>query len=134
VAKVGDRFAALEPVRQGVSSRMGPIGKDVARGLALRHDHGPQYLSRDFQTEIAYLGITSSPAYVGEPKGNGITERFLRTLKEQCLYLHRFRDLEEARARIAKFIETYNSDWLLERLGYRSPLEARSDYRSSEAA
>jgi len=36
-AKVGDRFAALEPVRQGVSSRLGPIGKDVARGLALRH-------------------------------------------------------------------------------------------------
>jgi len=134
VAKVGDRFAALEPVRQGVSSRMGPIGKDVARGLALRHDHGPQYLSRDFQSEIAYLGITSSPAYVGEPEGNGIAERFLRTLKEQCLYLHRFRDLEEARARIAKFIETYNNDWLLERLGYRSPLEGRSDYRSSKAA
>ncbi len=106
VAKVGDRFTALEPVRQGVSSRLGPVGKNVARGLALRHDHGPQYLSRDFQSEIAYPGITSSPAYVGEPEGNGITERFLRTLKEQCLYLHRFRDLEEARARIGKFIET----------------------------
>jgi transposase InsO family protein len=106
----------------------------VARGLALRHDHGPQYLSRDFRSEIAYLGITSSPAYVGEPEGNGIAERFIRTLKEQCLYLHRFRDLEEARARIAKFIETYSTDWRLERLGYRSPLEARSDYRGSEAA
>jgi len=64
---------------------------------------------------------------------NGIAERFVRTLTEQCLYLHRCHDLKEARARIAKFIETYSADWRLGRLGYRSPLEATSDYRASEA-
>ncbi|MCL6581301.1 MAG: hypothetical protein K6U08_06785, partial [Firmicutes bacterium] len=51
-----------------------------------------------------------------------------------CLYLHRFRDLEDARARIARFIDTYNNHWLLERLGYPSPLEGRSDHFSSEVA
>jgi putative transposase len=46
--------------------------------------------------------------------------RFMRTLKEQCLYLHRFQTLEEARRVIAEFIDRYNHEWLIERLGYRT--------------
>jgi putative transposase len=38
-----DRFEALEPIRQGVRDRFGAFGKNVASGLALRHDHGSQY-------------------------------------------------------------------------------------------
>lgn len=80
-----------------------------------------------------YLGITSSPAYVGEPEGNGIAERFIRTLKAQCLYLHRFYDLEEARA------DSQVHRDLQHRLAPGAPglpvtPEARSNYRGSEAA
>jgi putative transposase len=42
VAKVGDRFAALQPVYDAVIDRFGGLGADVARGLQLRHDWGPQ--------------------------------------------------------------------------------------------
>jgi putative transposase len=51
----------------------------------------------------------------------------MRTLKEQCLYLHRFQTLEEARAVIAEFIARYNREWLIERLEYRTPAEARAE-------
>jgi hypothetical protein len=34
----------------------------------------------------------------GEPDCNGVIERFMRTLKEQCLYLHRSQTLKGARA------------------------------------
>ena len=51
----------------------------------------------------------------------------MRTLKEQCLYLHRFQTLEEARAIIAEFIKRYNDEWLIERLGYRTPAQARAE-------
>ena len=44
-AKRGNRFEALEPIRQGVRERFGPIGDGVARGLRLRHDHGSNYLA-----------------------------------------------------------------------------------------
>jgi transposase InsO family protein len=64
---------------------------------------------------------------VGEPECNGAIERFIRTLKEQCLYLHRFKTLEKARQIIAEFIERYNRELLIERLGYRTPAEARAD-------
>ena len=51
-ARRGTRFEALEPLRQGVRRHFGAIGKDVARGLAVRHDHGSQYMSDTFQTEM----------------------------------------------------------------------------------
>ena len=87
VAKLGDRWAALEPIRQGVRHAFGQFGKEVARGLALRCDWGPQYIADAWINEVKWLGCTISPSYVGEPECNGVAERFMRTLKEQCIYL-----------------------------------------------
>jgi transposase InsO family protein len=63
----------------------------------LRHDHGSQYVSDDFQGELAFLGIESSPAFVGAPEGNACCERFIRTLKEQLLWVRTFETVEELR-------------------------------------
>ena len=125
VTKRGDRFAALEPVTQGVRRCFGAVTADIARGLAVRHDHGPQYAARDFRAGLTFLGITPSPAFVGEPQGNGVAERAFRTIKEQCLYLHRFQSLEEARQVIAEFVDRYNEEWLVAKLGYQPPASAR---------
>ena len=65
------RFEALEPVKQAVREHFGAFAKDIALGLQLRHDHGSQYVSHHFQTEIRFLGIESSPAFVRAPEGNG---------------------------------------------------------------
>ena len=81
-SRSANRFEALEPVRQGVHRCFGTIAPDVARGLKLRHDHGSNYMSGDFQDEIECLGIEASPSFVREPEGNGVAERFIRTLKE----------------------------------------------------
>ena len=134
VAKKGDRWAALEPVRQGVRTHMGGFAKAVAAGLGLRHDWGSQYRARAFQAEIKWLGIRSTPAYVGEPECNGVAERFIRTLKEECVYLHDFETLEEAREVIGAFIERYNSGWLLQRHGYLTPARAREKLGRKRAA
>jgi transposase InsO family protein len=82
---------------------------------------------------VKWLGCTISPSYVGEPECNGVAERFMRTLKEQCIYLHQFRSLEEARQVIADFIARYNTQWLIERLGYRTPAQARADAQQRAA-
>src|SRR5207247_11114279 len=42
VAKIGDRWAALEPIRQGMTMAFGTIAPKVALGVALRHDWGSQ--------------------------------------------------------------------------------------------
>jgi len=123
VAKKGYRWAALEPIRQGVRTHFGGYRTKIALGLGLRHDWGPQYTAAQFQGELSWLGIRSTPSFVGEPECNGITLRFMRTLKEECLYVQRFQTLEEARAAIGAFIERYNTEWLIERHDYRTPVE-----------
>jgi transposase InsO family protein len=122
-----DRFEALEPIRQAVRERLGAFAKDIARGLALRHDHGSQYLSHHFQAEIRFLGIESSPAFVREPEGNGCAERFIRVLKENLLWVRRFATVEELRLALQAFKELYNQTWIIERHGYKSPAQVRAD-------
>jgi putative transposase len=124
-ARRGTRFEALEPVRQGVRRCFGAFGKDIARGLAIRHDHGSQYMSDAFQNELTFLGIESSPAFVRAPEGNGCAERFIRTLKENLLWVQSFDTLEALRHALLAFRETYNTAWLIERLGFQSPAAAR---------
>ena len=133
-AKRGSRFEALEPIRQGVRERFGAIGKGVAHGLRLRHDHGSNYLADDFQQEVAFFGIESSPSFVREPEGNGVAERFIRTLKENVLWVRSFDTIEELRLALLEFKRTYNEQWMLEKYNYRSPAQVRRDLVGLDAA
>ena len=110
-AHYGTRFEALEPIRQGVREHFGSFTKSVARGLSVRHDHGSQYMSRVFvfQDEIAFLGAKSSPAFVRAPEGNGCAERFIRTLKENLLWVQTFDTVEELRQALIAFKDAYKS-------------------------
>ena len=125
--KSANRFQALEPLRQGVRRHFGAIGKDVAAGLMLRHDHGPNYMSDDFQSEIAFLGIETSPSFVRQPEGNGVAERFIRTLKENLLWVRHFETIEELRLALLNFAAWYNTHWLVARHGHRTPAQIRAD-------
>ncbi len=98
----------------------------VARGLRLCRDWGPQYLADAWINELKWRGMTVSPRYVGEPERNGVMERPIRSLKEQCLYSHQFTSLAKAREVIAAFIHPYNTDCLIARLGYRTPIAAHA--------
>ena len=133
VCKVGSRFAALDPIAQGLERLYGSLDADVARGLALRMDHGSQYLSDHFLKQIRYWGIHPSFGFVEEPETNGVAERWNRTLKEQAIHGRIFQNLEAVRAAVADFVERYNQTWRLEKLGYQTPIEAREKYELRQA-
>ena len=80
------RHALRSGSARGVRECFGAVGKDKAAGLTIRHDNGSQYISHDFQNEIAWLGVKSSPSF----EGNGCAERFIRTLKENLLWVKTF--------------------------------------------
>src|SRR6202795_1625191 len=120
-------FEALEPGRQGVHRLFGTIAPGVARGLKLRHDHGSNYMSGDFQDEIECLGIEASPSFVREPEGNGVAERFIRTLKENLLWVRSFDTIEELRAALVEFATRYNETWLAAPHAYHTPAQGRAD-------
>jgi putative transposase len=125
-ARRATRFEALEPLRQGVRACFGAFGQDIASGLKLRHDHGSQFVADDYQRELAFLGIASSPAFVREPEGNGCVERFVRTLKENLLWLRRIDTIEDLRLALHAFKDTYNQAWIVERHGYQTPAAVRA--------
>lgn len=130
----GSRHEALEPVRQAVRGVFGMFDQNVAQGLALRHDHGSQYTSRDFQQELRFLGIRSTASYVAEPECNGVAERFIRTLKEQLLWVRSFDTIEELRLALLAFQHTYNTQWLVQKHGHITPAEARRLLTQAAAA
>ncbi len=125
-ARRATRFEALEPLRQAVRFVFGAFGEGIADGLKLRHDHGSQFVADDYQCELAFLGIASSPAFVREPEGNGCVERFIRTLKENLLWLRRFDTIEDLRLALLEFQRTYNQTWIVERHGYQTPAAVRA--------
>jgi transposase InsO family protein len=125
-ARRATRFEALEPLRQGVRACFGAFAEGVAGGLELRHDHGSQFVADDYQRELAFLGIASSPAFVREPEGNGCVERFIRTLKENLLWVRRFDTIEGLRLALHAFQAIYNQTWIVERHGYQTPAAVRA--------
>ena len=133
VARRATRFEALEPIRQGVCRCFGGFAQGIGRGLSVRHDHGSQYMSDAFQRELAFFGIESSPAFVRAPEGNGCAERFIRTLKENLLWVRTFDTVEELRQALLAFRETYNTTWLIERHGFQTPAAVRQDQLSPAA-
>lgn len=133
VCKIGDRFAALEPVAQAVKKVYGSLGQEVAAGLRLRIDNGSQYTSDYFLQQINYWGIEDSFGLVKQPETNGVAERFHRTLKEQVIEGRVFRDVREVREAVGQFVEVYNAHWLVAKRDYQSPLEARQNYYNLRA-
>lgn len=120
-ARRATRFEATEPLRQAVPLVFGASEQGRAAGLALRHDHGSQFMSDHFQAELRVLAIESSPAFIREPEGNGCAERFLRTLKEQLLWIEAFDTVDKLHAALDAFRHRYNNGWLVEKHGFKTP-------------
>ena len=87
-----------------------------------------------FLNQVRYWGIHPSFGFLEEPETNGVVERWNRTLKEQAIYGRVFHTLADVRAAVAAFVERYNQCWRLEKLAYRTPLEAREQYELRHAA
>ena len=125
---------ALEPIRQGVRERFGAIGKGAWPMGCVSVTTTVELSGRRFSAEVAFFGIESSPSFVREPEGNGVAERFIRTLKENVLWVRSFDTIEELRLALLEFKRTYNEHWMLERYDYRSPAQVRRDLVGLDAA
>ena len=68
-----------------------------------------------------------------EPEGNGVAERFIRTLKEDLLWVRSFETIEALRLALLEFKRTYNEQWMLEKYHYQSPAQVRRDFVGLDA-
>ena len=58
---------------------------------------------------------------------NGIAGRFIRTLKENLLWVRIFATVAELVEALREFRRRYNEQWLIGRHGYRSPGQVRRE-------
>jgi transposase InsO family protein len=137
VSKLGTRFEATQALSMAVRQQFGHLSAGAARGLALRHDHGSNFMAEHFHKQARFWGIAPSYAFVAEPETNGVIERLFRTLKEQAIHGRIFQTIDEVRNALRAFADRYNAEWLIEKNGHRSPIDRRAawmDQITSRAA
>jgi hypothetical protein len=121
------RHEALEPIRQGVRRSFGAVGPSVAKGLKVRHDHGSQYMSRAFQSEIRFLGAESSLASSAPPRATAAPSASSGRSRRTSSGSRWFDTIEELRQALLAFQTTYNDQRLIERHGHRPPAAIRQE-------
>lgn len=82
---------------------------------------------------FAVMSVSSVPRSRTASRGGTIRQWF-RTLKEQLLRVRHFATIEELRQALLAFKKTYNREWLIARLGYRPPAQARQAFALAPAA
>lgn len=104
-------------------------------GLKLVSDNGSQPTATGFMAAMSRVGIEPVFTSSDNPKGNAETERLMRTITDERLWLREFTSLEEARDAVAQWIAVdYNQRYVHSALGYRSPLEFEAALRRQKAA
>jgi len=73
----------------------------------LRSDNGLVFTSRDY-TRLVRSYVQQEFITPHCPQQNGMVERVIRTLKEQCVHRHRFESQAHATRVIADWIAFYN--------------------------
>jgi putative transposase len=94
-------------------------------GSLIHHsDRGVQYACGDYRTRLESNGIAASMSRVGNPYDNAKAESFMKTLKHEEVNAKTYKDIDDARRDIGRFIEDiYNGDRLHSALGYKTPIE-----------
>jgi len=113
----------------------------LQRALAYAHpeihhsDQGVQYAAHGYVQLLQGAQVQISMAAKGTPTENAFVERFMRTLKEEEVYLHEYRDLADARTHIGRFLEeVYMHKRLHSSLGYLPPAEFEARWEAEQLA
>jgi len=107
----------------------------VADEAIFHSDRGTQYTSAEFDAFTARNRIRRSRGRTGVCWDNAAAESFFATLKNEMYYRQTFATRARARFAVAEYIEVfYNRRRLHSTLGYRTPFEALTDYRTVATA
>jgi len=110
---INTKNALLEAIRR----TSGPLS-----GLIFHSDQGVQYCSSEIRNKLNVLKITQSMSRKGNCYDNAFAESFFGTMKNE-LEFNYFKNLDEAKKEIFKYINWYNRQRMHSSLGYLSPVE-----------
>jgi putative transposase len=102
------------------------------QNVNLMSDNGCQPTSIAFMQACSNMGINQAFTSYNNPRGNADTERIMRTIKEECLWLKEWTSPFQLSKELEHWVEiSYNKNYLHSSLGYKPPVIAESDYFKS---
>ena len=129
---VSRRGRAIEAEKALEMACLAEFGLVYPRGEerpVLRSDIGKVFTSKRFMGRCKQYGLSQEFITPYTPQQNGMIERFFRSLKEECVWLHNFEGLKDARDAIEQCVAFYNEERPHQALGYLSPVEFEAQQR-----
>jgi putative transposase len=123
LSRSGKSKTAESALEQALITRYGSLGK-VHKSFLLRSDNGLVFTSRTYTALVRSYGLKQEFITPYSPEQNGMVERVIRTLKEQCVHRTRFESLQHATRAIADWISWYNLKRPHQALGMKTPAQA----------
>lgn len=123
LSRSGKAVTAAAALEQALIARFGTLGR-VREPFLLRSDNGLVFTSRKYTQLVRSYGLRQEFITPHCPQQNGMVERVIRTLKEQCTHRHRFETLQHASRVIGDWIQFYNHRRPHQALGMKTPAEA----------
>jgi putative transposase len=122
LSKTGESQTAEAALEEALIYRFGRLGY-VEQPLLLRSDNGLVFVSKHYTTLVKAYGLKQEFITPYTPEQNGLIERFIRTIKEQCIYQARYESIVHARNDIDRYIRFYNRDRPHQSLQMKTPVE-----------
>jgi putative transposase len=123
LSRSGRATTAMSALEQALIARFGTLGR-VTTPFLLRSDNGLVFTSRAYTRLVRSYGLRQEFITPHCPQQNGMIERVIRTLKEQCVHRHRFETQQHASRVIGEWIRFYNTRRPHQALGMKTPAMA----------
>ena len=98
-------------------------------GLVLHSDQGWHYQHTQYQLALKRNGIVQSMSRKGNCLDNAMMENFFGIMKSELLYLQEFKDMDNFKQELKRYIHYYNNDRIKLRLKGKSPVQYRTLYQ-----
>ena len=127
ISKRIDTDLTLQALRMAIRKRK------PKKGVIHHSDRGVQYLSEGYVSELKKNGFIVSNSEKGNPYDNAFMERFMRTLKQQEVYLAQYETYLDVMDQLPQFIENvYNEKRVHSSIDYLTPNELEEMEKSNK--
>ncbi len=128
LSRSGKSKTAEAALEQALIARYGTLGR-VTRPFLLRSDNGLVFTSRSFTALVRSYGLKQEFITPHCPEQNGMVERVIRSLKEQCIHRQRFETLQHASRVISDWIHFYNHRRPHQALAMKTPAQTYESFK-----
>ena len=120
MSPTGNAKGAEAALEEALINRYGILAPAKDR-ITLRSDNGLVFTSKHYTETVCRYGLKQEFIRPHTPQQNGMVERLIRTIKEQCIWLHNFNSLDEARYIIGQWFRYDNEQRPHQALGMKTP-------------